>query len=184
MPSAKFSESMSSSVDGRKHEVRDQEQDREAATPRAAVERLSHLTKDQTFVQAPGAIALRIDRHRSVPGGLQLSDDRVVHAGLERARQILARHFHASERVVMTHAAHAEAERVQCLFAALDLPQLLGRDFVSDTEYATTGTPRRARPTPAARRGASARGSALWSARPHPAGSCTPNSFAATRPGR
>ena len=44
--------------------------------------------------------------------------------------EILARNFDFREGVVMPHAAHAEPERMQRVFAALDLAQLLRRHFV------------------------------------------------------
>src|SRR5262245_16312758 len=46
----------------------------------------SNLAEDQTFVQAAGAVSLRVDRHRFVSGGAQLTYDGALHLGLERAR--------------------------------------------------------------------------------------------------
>src|SRR2546425_5627721 len=71
--------------------------------------------QSQPFVQTAPAVALRIDCDGPVANRLQLARDRVGRLRLERARQLLARDFDASELVVMAHAADAEAERAQRL---------------------------------------------------------------------
>src|SRR5213593_4868889 len=81
--------------------------------------------QSESFVQTAPAVALRIDCDGPVANRLQLARDRVGRLRLERARQLLARDFDASELVVMAHAADAEAERAQRLLGPLDHTQLL-----------------------------------------------------------
>ena len=59
----------------------------------------------------------------------QLAVDRVGHLRLERARHLVAPDLEPRHRVVMPHAADAEAEIAQDVLGALDHPQLLVGDF-------------------------------------------------------
>ena len=90
-------------------------------------------------------------------------------SGSSARGELLAARPRRGQRVVMAHAAHAESERVQRLFAALDLPQLLGVTSLwygmRDDRHADAGSSHAGSPA-----SATARESRLWSARLRRAG--------------
>ena len=81
------------------------------------------------LVQAAQPVALEIERDELIADLLERPHDRVAHLGLERARHLAGADLDPRDLVVMTDAAHAEAEPVEDLLRLLDLPQLLVRDF-------------------------------------------------------
>src|SRR5262245_8459275 len=102
----------------------------------------SSRTQQQSFVQTAGAITLEIEADIAIAGGFELADDRRIDLGGERARHHLARQLDARERVVVTHAEDAEAERTQRLLGALDRAQLLVGHFgvIRDARGQTRGS--------------------------------------------
>ena len=76
----------------------------------AAAMTCSGRTEADTFIQAAHPISLQIDRHVLIADRAKLRDDAVAQRRLERARHLVAANLETRERVVMAHAADAEAD--------------------------------------------------------------------------
>ena len=106
-PSAKFTESTSSSVGGRESEVCEQKQDGERReAPAHAIRR----AEPQRFVQAAETIAAQIDGDVLVAERPQLAIDRVGDVGLERPGNLVTSELDPGDRVVMADPEHTEPE--------------------------------------------------------------------------
>ena len=85
----------------------------------------------ESFIKRSGSITFQVDCNETKSDFLHLALDGFTQDGVEQTRNFLRFDFKPRDLAMITHASDFEAEPVHQLFAALNLPQTIKRDFRS-----------------------------------------------------